>query len=472
MFNERYFYKESLQRLTKIADSSHINKVQIVIVDDCSTDLLEDELESAVAKMPSQIKNTEYIYEIHKHKQNSGKGKAIQTGIKHVTGDITVIHDADLEYDPEDIIKIIDVFASKNADVVYGSRFLPSQYKRVLYFRHELGNKLITFLVDLATDLNLTDVETCYKAIRTPLLKSIPLFSRDFCIEVELTIKLAQREARFYEIPISYNGRTYDEGKKINWKDGIKTLFAIIRYTLTHNNYLEEDYNRKLINKLSRARRYNRYTADIIKPYLGETVLEIGSGTGSITRKLPPKIHYHATDINPLYLHTLKNLKETRPFLDVSYLDIEHLCKNSDLNKSDSIICINIAEHAENDIQILKNINSLLKPGGTAIVLVPNSPFLYSRLDKALGHKRRYNKKTLKELGEASGFNTHKILCFNRLGSIAWLFSAKLLRRRRISQFQIWFMNLITPIIKITDKIPVVPPLSLIGIFKKPEKDK
>lgn len=467
MYNERYFFRESLQRLLKIADSTSVRKTQIIIVDDCSTDLAPGEIEGAIATMPTKIKDTEFSYEIHRHKKNSGKGKALQTGIQACNGDITVVHDADLEYDPVDIIKIVDVFISKNADVVYGSRFLPSLYKRVLYFRHQLGNKLITFLVDLATDLNLTDVETCYKAVRTELLKSIPLHSTDFCIEVELTIKLAQREAKFYEVPISYNGRTYEEGKKINWKDGVRTLFAILRYTFTDDIYITDDLNTRLISMLSRAKKYNKYTAELIKPHLGDSVLELASGVGSITRKLLPKTNYFATENNPLYLNALQNLRESRPFLRVSYLDIQHLEDSGSYGSFDSIICINIVEHSKDDKNVMKNIYGLLNPGGSAVILVPNCPFLFSRLDKKLGHYRRYSRKTLIGLAEETGFKLKKIIPLNRLGSLAWLISAKILRKRKISRMQLRTMDHSVPILKLIDKVPLLPPLSLIGIFTK-----
>ncbi len=467
MYNERYFYQESLRRLLRIANSSMVSRVQVVIVDDCSKDLKEGELEGFVEELPRSHKDTEYSWEVHRHGKNSGKGKAIQTGIQHVNGDITVIHDADLEYDPADIIKIVRVFTTTDADAVYGSRFLPSLYKRVLYFRHQLGNKLITLLVDLATDLNLSDVETCYKAVRTKLLRSIPLYSRDFCIEVELTIKLSKREAKIFEVPISYQGRTYEEGKKINWKDGVKTLFAIMKYKLSDDIYIEDEYGSRILGRLSRAKRFNKYMADTIRPFTGESVLEIGSGTGNITKSLLPRAHYYATDINPLYLQTLQNLKDTRPFLDVSYLDIEHLDEFSPDEKFDTIICINVIEHIDSDIQALENLREILSPDGKAVILVPNSPYLFSSLDKVLGHKRRYTRKTLKEAGEKAGLALEKMIMFNRLGTLGWFINGKILKRKHFSLLQITFLNMIVPVLRLLDKIPLIAPLSLIAVFVK-----
>ena len=168
-----------------------------------------------------------------RHKKNAGKGAAIRTGLTHVDTDLVVIHDADLEYHPQDLPKMVEVFLVEEADAVFGSRFMAGGYKRALFFRHALGNKFLTFLCDLVCDLNLTDMETCYKMVRADLLKSIPLESATFDVEPELAIKLAKRGARIFEVAISYSGRTYREGKKIGWKDGVRAIWAILDYAMS-----------------------------------------------------------------------------------------------------------------------------------------------------------------------------------------------------------------------------------------------
>src|SRR6202023_736793 len=147
------------------------------------------------------------------------------------------VHDGDLEYQPGDLLKMVEVFLYEEADAVFGSRFLAGGYKRALFFRHELGNKFLTFLCDLVCDLNLTDVETCYKMVRSRLLQSIPLESSTFDVEPELAIKLAKRGARIFEVPINYSGRTYAEGKKITWRDGLRALGAVVRYAMSDRIY-------------------------------------------------------------------------------------------------------------------------------------------------------------------------------------------------------------------------------------------
>ncbi len=159
-----------------------------------------------------------------RHETNQGKAAAIHTALSQASAELTVIHDADLEYHPSDLLKMVKVFLEEQADAVFGSRFLASEYRRVLFFRHELGNRFLTLLCNLVSDLNLTDMETCYKMVRTDLMKSVPLVGKGFEIEPEISIKLAKRGARIFEVPIRYAGRTYQEGKKIKWKDGIRAI--------------------------------------------------------------------------------------------------------------------------------------------------------------------------------------------------------------------------------------------------------
>jgi glycosyltransferase involved in cell wall biosynthesis len=195
-------------------------KKEVIVVDDGSTDGTRDLLKHLEAE---GLIDTLVFHEV-----NQGKGAALQTGFRHATGDVTVVQDADLEYDPFEIPFLLRPILEGKADAVYGSRFLGGPH-RVLLFWHSVGNKYLTLLSNMLTDLNLTDMETCYKMVRTELLQSLPLSAKRFGIEPELTARLAQAHARVYELPISYNGRSYAEGKKINWKDGVAALWYILR---------------------------------------------------------------------------------------------------------------------------------------------------------------------------------------------------------------------------------------------------
>lgn len=202
-------------------------KKEIIIINDCSTDNTEHLIQNIIQSNP--LAEITYI----KHEKNLGKGAAIHSGIKNATGDYLIIQDADLEYDPTEINKLLKPVLDGYADVVYGSRFIGGAPHRILFFWHTIGNKFLTFLSNFFTNLNLTDMETCYKLFKTSIIKSISLQEKRFGFEPEVTSKISKiKGIRIYEVGISYYGRTYLEGKKINWKDGFKAIYCIIRYNL------------------------------------------------------------------------------------------------------------------------------------------------------------------------------------------------------------------------------------------------
>jgi len=210
------------QVIDKIIDLSPYEN-EIIIIDDFSTDGSREIL--------SQIEKAK-ISKLILNEKNYGKGYCIKKGIENTTGDILIIQDADLEYDPSDYTKMIEPIKKNNADVVYGSRFMGSEEKRVLYYWHTLGNKFLTTLSNMFTNINLTDMECCYKAFKTEIIKEIDLKENRFGFEPEITAKLAKKEIRIYEVGIKYFGRKYSEGKKITWKDGFVAIYCIIYYNL------------------------------------------------------------------------------------------------------------------------------------------------------------------------------------------------------------------------------------------------
>lgn len=211
----------------KAVELMNNTKKQIIIVNDCST----DDTEEAILRYIQQNENLRIQYV--KHEVNQGKGAALHTGINHASGDIIIIQDADLEYDPREYDLLLRPVLEGVADVVYGSRFIGGRTHRILFFWHTIGNKFLTFTSNIFTNLNLSDMETCYKLFKADILKGLNLEERRFGFEPEVTSKIARiPNLRIYEVGISYYGRTYAEGKKINWKDGVRAIYCIIKYNL------------------------------------------------------------------------------------------------------------------------------------------------------------------------------------------------------------------------------------------------
>lgn len=215
VYNERQTIHKIIEKVQQV----NLEK-EIIIVDDCSTDGTRECLE----------KLKEDNIKIFYHERNKGKGAALQTGFNHVSGDIVIIQDADLEYDPDEYHRLIRPIVSGQADVVYGSRFLSGSERRVLFFWHYVGNKLLTYISNIITNLNLSDMETCYKVFRSDILKKIRIEQNRFGFEPEFTVKIAKEKLRIYEVGISYYGRDYAEGKKIGWKDGVAALWCLLKY--------------------------------------------------------------------------------------------------------------------------------------------------------------------------------------------------------------------------------------------------
>lgn len=219
-----YNEKDTLPEIISLIKQSPVEEKEIILVDDGSSDGTTDIIRREVEKTVDRV-----IY----HPKNMGKGAAIRSALQYVTGDVVIIQDADLEYDPREYPKLIAPIIEGKADVVYGSRFLGEGPHRVHMFWHYVGNKLLTILSNMFTNLNLTDMETCYKTFKTGVLKNINLKEKGFGVEPEMTVKMAKQNCRVYEVGISYHGRSYSEGKKINWKDGLKALYLIIKYGIS-----------------------------------------------------------------------------------------------------------------------------------------------------------------------------------------------------------------------------------------------
>ncbi len=219
VFNER----GTTEQIVNAVRAAPLENIEIIVVDDASTDGTKEVLREKISSLVDRI-----IYQ----PRNCGKGAALRAGFAAASGDVILVQDADLEYNPADYPTLLEPIFSGKADAVFGSRFMGGRPHRVLYFWHMVGNRFLTLLSNMFTNLNLTDLETCYKAFRAPLLKNLDLRENRFGFDPEVTAKLAKSRYRIYEVGISYSGRTYSEGKKVNWKDGFRAIYAILRYNL------------------------------------------------------------------------------------------------------------------------------------------------------------------------------------------------------------------------------------------------
>src|SRR5712691_10393358 len=339
VYNERTVVEQSLTLVLDAPLPENMAR-ELVVVDDCSTDGTSEILKCLAAR--------DQRIRLFRHEVNQGKGAAVRTAIQNASGDFCLVQDADLEYDPAEYMKLLRPLLDGRADAVFGSRYLAGEQSRVLPYWHTKINQFLTLVSNMFSNLNVTDMETCYKVFRTDLLKSIPIRSNRFGFEPEITMKVSKRKLRVYEVPISYHGRTYEEGKKIGWKDGVKALGVILHFWLVDDLYVES-YGRGLLHSLTGTPQYLSWLTRVLRPYLGDTVIEIGAGLGNLTgRLMGRKLQYVAGERDPLYLHALRNRFLRTPNVTVCELHPD----NPDdyarwAGEFDSALCVNILETAK-----------------------------------------------------------------------------------------------------------------------------
>ncbi|MBW2594474.1 MAG: glycosyltransferase [Deltaproteobacteria bacterium] len=457
VYNERYTIRECINRVLN-AELPENTTRELIIVDDHSDDGTWEIIQD-LAKLHDNIT-------ILRQEKNQGKGTAIKRAVDEISGDIVIIQDADLEYSPDEYKKLIRPILNGDADVVYGSRFGFSEMRRILYFKHALGNKLLTFLSNWFTDLNLTDIETCYKAFRASILKSIPIRSKRFGFEPEITAKIAKRNLRIFEVPISYFGRTYREGKKITWRDGFAAIWVIVKFWFIDDLYRDED--KTILLAMSNTRHFNKWLASLLRPYLGDKILEVGAGMGTMTLEFLPREHYTCLEIDPLHIITLENMFMNKSNVDVLELNIEDTKKVKTLNKSyDTMLCLNVLEHLQDDYEALKNMNELLTEGGRLVLVVPNCPKLYNSLDRALGHIKRYKVKDIENLLTSFGYKIIWLKTFNKVSILGWFLNGNLLKRTHFSKIQLKIYDCFVWLWRLVDPFLPWPGQSIIAVGEK-----
>jgi glycosyltransferase involved in cell wall biosynthesis len=453
-YNERATVAELLRRVKEVP----IEK-EIIVIDDRSTDGSRD----VVAALAAQWPEIRHIFQ----PVNQGKGAAIRRGIAEARGDIVLIQDADLEYDPEEYPKLIQPILDGHADVVFGSRF-EGYPRRVMLYWHRLGNNFLTHLSNMTTNLDLTDMETCYKVFRREVIQSINLCSNRFGIEPEITAKVARRGYRIFEVPISYYGRDYWEGKKINWKDGFSAIWTILKYGL-FDDASSEPATYKTIRRLDSLGRYNRWIWERLAPYVGQRVLEVGAGSGTMTRFLYGRELIVASDRETPYVDRLRNAFRRRPGIIVERCDLESDdCLELARYSFDTVVAINVLEHTADDDAALRRAHQLLVPGGRVVIFVPAGRELFGALDAGVGHQRRYEKDELVNKLTEAGFQVEEASFQNRAAKLAWWLNSKLLGRGALPTLQSKIFDRLVPLFRALEGERPETGLSLIAIGRKP----
>ncbi len=461
MYNEVNSIKAVLDRVITAPASffeAHQVLVELIVVDNGSQDKSSEVVEEFARTHPA------VSLRLIRFPENAGKGAAIRHAMAQAQSDFCLIQDADLEYDPSDYPKLLKPLLAGEADVVLGSRLLNDAERRPLGFWQAVANRIITTVAGMAAGLALSDVETGFKAFRTSLAQSVPLRSNRFGLDPEMIVQFAKRRARFVEVPITYRGRTFEQGKKIRAWDALDAFASIFRAWLfgaSHN-----DERTDTLVAMSGAKRFNRWMADTIAPWVKGDVLEVGAGIGNLTVLLASGEHrYVATDHDREHLLDLRSRLEYRPEIELEYCDFSSPENVSRFQQSaDTVVCLNVLEHIKDDRMALANIRHCLRPGGAAIILVPQGPEIFGTLDEALQHQRRYIKEELTEKMAAAGFRVAQMTGFNHATRPGWYLQGRLLKRRTLSRMPLRLFDLLVPLWKRIDHKLPWPANSLIAI--------
>ncbi len=465
VFNERPTIREILRR---VAARPEVD--EIVVVDDRSSDgtwdVLDAERRAGWPGVARGLSRPLPRIELLRHEVNQGKGAALRSGFERATGDVLLTQDADLEYDPADYEKLLAPIQDGRADAVYGSRFA-GYPRRVLFFWHSLGNKLLTTLSNMLCDLNLTDMETGYKAIRRELVVRMVLRSQRFGIEPEITAKLARLRARIYEVPISYSGRSYSEGKKIGWKDAVSAVWTMLRCALTDDRAAVDPLHATL-RRMAVLDRYNAFLFETVSPAIGQRVLEVGSGTGTMTHYLRGRDRVFATDVDPQYVHLLERRFEHASNVEVATLDLgETVPEVVARQRYDTILCLNVLEHVADDRAAVRRLAELLEPGGRLIVLVPAHRGLFGEMDRAVGHHRRYSRGELARVLAEAGLAVEGESFVNATSTPGWFLNGRVLKRRSVPGLQARLANLLVPLYRFERRLGLPFGLSVIAVARR-----
>lgn len=408
---------------------------EVIVVDDGSTDGTRELLASS----------SDPRVKVLLQPFNQGKGAALRRGFGAATSDYVVIQDADLEYNPADYARLLEPLLAGKADVVYGTRFSAAGPHRVLYYWHSVGNRLLTMASNMATNLNLTDMETCYKVFRREVLTSLELREDRFGFEPEVTARVAAGGWRVYEVGISYDGRTYAEGKKVGWRDGLRAIYCIGRFSPPARKLEGRILKRKLpesgvphaladLTEITKPRdglgHYADWLAGLVTPWLGERVVEIGAGRGNVTERLARRGtgSLVATDASPQAVAVLERRFANTPAnhcdVVVDLADVETAAAR---HPADTYVLMNVLEHLADDVAALRHLRDALATDGRIVLFVPAFEALFSRFDAELGHERRYSRDSLRHVLSDACLAPERLHYVNAAGAPGWYLFARLL---------------------------------------------
>jgi SAM-dependent methyltransferase len=316
------------------------------------------------------------------------------------------------------------------------------------------------------TNLNLTDMETCYKVFRAPFIKGVPIRSNRFGFEPEITAKMARKHARVYEVSISYDGRSYREGKKISWKDGVAALWPILKYSIVSDLGEQEDGHLTL-RRMGVLDRYNAWLWEKVSPFVSGKVLEVGAGVGNMTRQICAETEVVATDTNPHYLEVLRRTFDGHSRVRVGELDLAADMPPSIGNGFGTVLCLNVLEHVEDDAGALRRMHDVLSPGGRAVLIVPASNSLYGEIDRSVGHYRRYDRDDIVQRMEQAGFTVEDASAFNVVGALGWYLNSRLLGRSTVPGVQSRLYDKLVPLFRLEERFKPSMGLSLLVVGRK-----
>jgi SAM-dependent methyltransferase len=441
-YNELRALPLLIERLLAVDFVSLGLETELVFVDDGSTDASRSLLD------PPPRDDVRLIV----HQRNQGKGAAVRTGLEAATGDILCIQDADLEYDPADLPRLLQPILDGDFEVVYGNRFKGSAAG--LYFSHRMANRLLNLMVNVAFNRYLSDVYTGHKVFTRQAFEGLRLTARSFTIEMELTAHFLRKGLVIFEVPISYRARTYAEGKKIHFRDGFLAAGALLRYRFRRPGAAElGPASRRApdargavqpiegdatihalgLEDLATAQRYRRYLYELLAPHLGASVLEVEAGLGDFSSQLigPGRRRLVLSELDPICLRALEDRFDGRDGVEIVEA---HPARLKIEPPVDTAVALNVIGRMDNDAAVLRSLARAVVPGGAVLLLVPGFPQLAGAFDQALGHIRRYTPETLSQTVTAAGLVPEVIRPVNLLGGIAWWAAVRMARQGRPTQ--------------------------------------